>query len=152
MRPDDVFLARLQLTITALRYWAPSIADAADIEESETPDHWRLRVSPRLPEACPFELILRGGQIYDIAIAGEDYDARPITSLDLFAPLVEAIVAGSVLQRRWASTSTGAPRAVETIVILADGRRWRGTETSPAGSIDLDGAECSDHYFLPYRR
>jgi len=32
MLPDDVFRYHLQSTITALRYWAPSIADAAHIE------------------------------------------------------------------------------------------------------------------------
>jgi len=32
MLPDDVFRSRLQATITALRYWAPSVADAARLE------------------------------------------------------------------------------------------------------------------------
>lgn len=149
MRPDDAFLARLQLTITTLRYWAPSIADAAEIEESETATHWRMRVSPKLPGACPFELILRADQIYDISVAGEDYSELPIASLDVFAPLVEAIVAGSVMQRRWASMATGLCRAVETIVILANGERWHGR---PAAGADLEGAEFAEHCFLPYRR
>lgn len=152
MRPDDIFLARLQLTITTLRYWTPSIADAAAIEESESASHWRMRISPRLPEACPFELILRADQFYDIAVAGEEYDARPITSLDLFSPLVEAIAAGAVFQRRWASAATGAPRAVETIILLGAGRAWRGAPASLSSPETLEGAESADHYFLPYRR
>ncbi len=150
MRPDDIFLARLQLTITTLRYWTPSIADAASVEESESASFWRLHVTPRLPEACPFELILRADRFYDIAVAGEEYGARPIDSLDLFVPLVEAIATGSVFQRRWTSAATGAPRAIETIVLLGGGREWRGAEPPPPEI--LDGAEYADHYFLPYTR
>ena len=47
MLPDDVFRSRLQSTITALRYWAPSIADAARLEETETSDYWKIIVAPR---------------------------------------------------------------------------------------------------------
>lgn len=151
MRPDDAYLSRLQYTITALRYWAPSIADTADIDESETADHWRLAVAPKLRAACPFELIIRADRNYDIGIAGQDYEARPVASLDLFAPLLEAITSGAVLQRRWFSTSTGLPRAIETVVILGDGRRWHGTDAGDA-DLTLTGAECTNHYFLPYRR
>ena len=53
MLPDDVFRSRLQTTITALRYWAPSIADAARIEEAETGDYWKIVVAPRLAQRLP---------------------------------------------------------------------------------------------------
>ena len=58
MLPDDVFRARLQATITALQYWAPSIADAARLHESETGDYWKITVMPEVASACPFELTL----------------------------------------------------------------------------------------------
>ncbi len=58
MLPDDVFRSRLQATIMALRYWAPSIADAARLEDTETSDYWKIIVTPAMASACPFELIL----------------------------------------------------------------------------------------------
>ena len=51
MIADDVFRSRLQSTITALRYWAPSIADAAHIEEAETGNYWKIIVAPTLAQA-----------------------------------------------------------------------------------------------------
>ena len=58
MLPDDVFRSRLQTTITALRYWAPSVADAARLDEDETSDLTRKSTdiqprqesSPRMPD------------------------------------------------------------------------------------------------------
>jgi hypothetical protein len=52
MLPDDIFRSRLQSTITALRYWAPSIADAARLDETEASDYWRLTVKPKVASAC----------------------------------------------------------------------------------------------------
>ena len=53
MLPDDVFRSRLQSTITALRYWAPSIADAArlqgDGDQRLLEDHRRAARAERLP-------------------------------------------------------------------------------------------------------
>ena len=53
MLPDDVFRSRLQSTITALRYWAPSVADAARLEEAETSDYWKIIVTPAVAERLP---------------------------------------------------------------------------------------------------
>jgi hypothetical protein len=149
MRRDDAFLTRLQVTITTLRYWAPSIAHAAAVEETETDASWGMRISPAVKEACPFELILRADQMHDLAVAGQEYPDRPTESLDLFVPLCEAIAAGAVLQRRWSSPLTGLSRAVETLIMLEDGRVWRG---APSDLVAGGDWQSSDRYFLPYRR
>jgi hypothetical protein len=154
MLPDDVFRSRLQTTITALRYWAPSIADAAHIEEAETGNFWKIVMAPRLANACPLEMILHFDQRYDLAVADESYESLPIESFDLFVPFVEAIAEGNIVQRRWISRLTGLERSVETIVTLAEGSIWRegrgAAQSMP--SLEDDGTELRERRFLPYRR
>ncbi len=154
MLPDDLFSSRLQTTITALKYWAPSIADAARVEEGETGNFWKIAVTPFLAGACPFELILHFDQHYDVAVADEAYEGLPIESFDVFLPLVAAIADGRVVQRRWVSRLTGLERAVETLVMLVSGGIWREARgTAPARpSLDDDGTELRERNFLPYRR
>jgi len=154
MLPDDVFRSRLQATITALRYWAPSIADAAHIEEAETGNYWKILVAPGLANACPFELILHFDQRYDLAVGEETYESLPIESFDIFVPFVEAIAGGSVVQRRWVSRLTGLERSVETLVTLPGGGIWRESRGEPhvMPSLEDDGTELRERRFLPYRR
>ena len=154
MLPDDLFRSRLQTTITALKYWAPSIADAARVEERETGNYWKVVVAPKLAAACPFELILHFDQHYDLAVGEETYEGLPIESFDIFLPFVEAVADGRVVQRRWVSRLTGLERSVETLVMLAGGGIWRETRgTSTAlPSLDDDGTELREKRFLPYRR
>ncbi|MGZ5823953.1 MAG: hypothetical protein ACXWJ2_08430, partial [Hyphomicrobium sp.] len=145
---------RLQSTITALCYWAPSIADAAHIEEAETGSYWKIKVAPTLPQACPFELILHFDQRYDLAVADENYESLPIESFDIFVPFVEAIADGSIVQRRWVSRLTGLERSVETLVTLPGGGIWREARGEPhlMPSLEDDGTELRERRFLPYRR
>lgn len=154
MLPDDLFRSRLQTTITALKYWAPSIADSARVEESETGNYWKLSVTPRLANACPLELILHFDQRYDLAIGGETYESLPIESFDIFMPFVEAVASGRVVQRRWVSRLTGLERSVEMLVTLAGGGIWRETRgtSTPLPPLDDDGTELKEKRFLPYRR
>ncbi len=154
MLPDDVFRSRMQTTITALRYWAPSIADAARLQESETSEHWEIIVTPVVASACPFELTLHTDQCYDLAIGGETYERRPIETFDWFVPFAEAVAMGNVVQRRWISRLTGLERSVETVVSLPNGDVWReGTGVSHSmPTLDDDGTELRERRFLPYRR
>lgn len=154
MLPDDVFRARLQSTITALKYWAPSIADAAKVEETETGNFWKIAVSPGLANACSFELIMHFDQHYDLAIGDETYEGLPIDSFDLFLPFVEAVADGNVVQRHRVSRLTGLERSVETLVTLANGATWRETRGDARGapSLEDDGTELRERRFLPYRR
>jgi hypothetical protein len=154
MLPDDVFRSRFQATVTALRYWAPSIADAAHLEEAETSDYWKIIVAPHVASACPFELILHADQRYDIAISDESYENRPIETFELFLPFVEAVADGSVVQRRWISRLTGLERTVETLVTMANGGIWSDSrgEYHRMPTLEDDGTELRERRFLPYRR
>lgn len=153
MVADDVYRSRLQATIAGLRYWVPTIADAARIEQTEEHDFWKLSVTPAVAAACPFELMLRSDQHYDIVVAGEMFEDQSVTSLELFLPLVDAIAAGRVIQRRTESVATGASLAVETRVALADGSLWSRRRSLPGGDlIATDDAAIHDRHFLPYRR
>jgi hypothetical protein len=154
MLPDEVFRSRLQTTVTALRYWAPSIADTARLEQTETSDYWKIIVAPTVASACPFVLILHADQRYDIAVADEMYESRPIETFDWFVPFAEAVSEGNVVQRRWISRLTGLERSVETVVTLAGGGIWReargGSARTP--TLDDDGTELRERRFLPYLR
>lgn len=155
MLPDDIFRSRLQSTITALRYWAPSIADAARVEDTETGNYWRILVMPKIASACPFELILHSDQRYDLSVAGETYEGRPIDSFDWCIPFANAVASGDIVQRRWISRFTGVERFVETVVMLPGGGIWRegnGGEHTAIPLLDDDGTELRERRFLPYRR
>lgn len=153
MIADDVYRSRLQATIAALRYWVPTIADAAHVEQTDGHQAWKMAVRPVQSAACPFELMLRSDQHYDISVAGETFEDRPVGTLDIFVPLVEAIAAGSVIQRRTESTATGAPLSVETRVTLADGSIWSERRDLPLGALVSDCTTAvRDRHFIPYRR
>lgn len=154
MLSDDVFRSRLQVTVASLRYWVPAIADTACVKEIEAEEFWKIDVVPRVAGACPFELVLRADQHFDAQIASQIYEDREIVSLGLFLPLVEALAVGQVIERRWLSTATASPLAIETIIMLADGSEWRDGHTlSPAGvGLNKTDAERHDTQFLPYRR
>ena len=150
MLSDDTYRTRLARTIEDLVQWARS-GGGADIEQAWVESGWRLAVMPHAANACPFELLLRRDQRYDLAIAGETYEDQAIESLDIFRPLVEAIAAGSVVVRRRLSAATGTLLSVDTLIWLADGALWRGVRETDA---DRPGAEPvgSDRHYVPYRR
>ncbi len=137
----------LQATITQLRYWMPTIADVAHIWESEGGGSWCFSLKPRARGACPVSLMLRETGLFDLTIAGETYEDCVLEQFDDVLPLIERIIEGQVVQRRWASRATGAACGVETIVSLGHGRFWRGGPITPDGD-----AFARDHHFLPYRR
>lgn len=152
MLSDDVFRSRLQATVESLRYFVPSIADVAHSEENSAVDFWKVSLAPHTSGACPVELILHGTQRYDVMIAGEAYEDREISTLELFVPLLEAITAGRVVERTWISLSTGATIARETIVTLAKGKLWQDGSGLSAISGEEENLRREDRHFLPYRR
>jgi hypothetical protein len=154
MLPDDAIRSRLQATVEQLRYWVPTIADIVRASESEVPGRWTLSIVPKVEGACPVAITLRDNQHFDLAIAGEVYEDRAIASLDLILPLLQSITEGRVVQRCWMSRATGAHRATETIVTLADGSVWRDGRTigAVAEAILREATERHDRHFLPYRR
>lgn len=144
--PDDVYAHQLQSTIEGLRYWVPSVIDVAHVAEESDIGYWRLHVTPRPGGGCPFEIVLHDNRTFDVVIADETYEGQHVTALSLFLPLAEAVIEGRVIQRRWFSLSTGALRAVESLVFLADGSVWQAGATADGDS------ESHDRHFLPYRR
>jgi len=151
---EDTYRARLQAVIASLRYWIPSVADAARVEEMETADFWKMGVLPKVAGACPFELLLRSNdRKLDLAIAGEMYEDLDILPFEDFQPLVEAISEGRVVQRTWISPVTAALVDHETMITFASGKIWRGHRAAgPASNEVREAAQVHDRHFLPYRR
>jgi hypothetical protein len=151
MLPDDVFRAKRDTTIAALRQWHGSIADCADIEEETAGSFWRLTVSPFAVGACPFEVILHQRQTCDLAIGPESYEGRPGDQLDHLPAMADAISAGRVLTRTKASTTTGLLLAIETEIRLAEGHAWKAERWLVSG-IKPGTMLRESRWYLPYRR
>lgn len=153
MQSDDVFRNELAGAIDALRACKAEYADCAEMEEVGTADYWRLAVAPRLPGACPMELILHRDQRYDAQIGEETYEALPVERLDLFAPLFRAVAAGQVVTRTWVTPATGALHSVETIVRLERGTLTGERLIEPLASL-VGREECvaRDRHWVPWRR
>lgn len=162
MLSEDVYRSRLQTTIASLKYWVPTIIDVANVNETETDEFWKLNVSPKVAGACPFEILLRSDQHYDMLVAGEAYESLPMESFDLFLKLAQAICDGNVVQRLSHSTATGKPTGIATIVRLPGGEEWQHGRRFNEDAADDGDAEnqFADHedevhmnrFFLPYRR
>jgi hypothetical protein len=144
--PDAFHPSSVQATIEQLRYWVPTIKDVARVFEGKDEQSFLLSIEPNVAAACPVAIAIKGNGRFDIAIAGETYEDRILASLDQFVLLLERIADGHVVQRRWASTVTGVPQGIETIVTLGPDLLGR------VGPTPNGGAERRDRHFLPYRR
>ena len=153
MLSDDAYRSKLQLTMASLQAWTGFVADVARVEATQDGTSCRLALTPHCAHACPVALVLRADQHYDITIAGETYANRPLASLDLFLPLIEAITEGSVVTRHVSSSVTGLARGVSTVVTLPDGRVFADGGLDPVAAPDPAGQlETRDTHYLPYRR
>lgn len=152
MLPHDVFRARLEATIASLRYWVPTIADTATASETAGEGYWRIAVAPHVAQACPFALMLRADQMYDLVIAGETFEDRPISALDMFVPLATAIAEGRVVRRQTYAAASGRLIAEETIVDLGNGGILREVRPQPGPNPGECEVVVRDRHFLPYRR
>jgi hypothetical protein len=154
MNSDDIYRNELQRTLATLEAWARDYGDVADVYTSNAHSNWHMTSRPHASGACPFELVLRSGQRFDLTIGNEIYEDKPIDRLDFFPMLVRAIAAGHVERVEVISALTGAIDAVEMRVTLEDGWAWIGERrTGPRGSRRIDTAqELRKHGFLAYRR
>lgn len=154
MFPDDVFRQRLDDTIKALEAWAADTRDAATIDIASQPTYWRMTVSPEMPGAAPFQLLLTAGQRFSLKIAAEIYEDKPIDRFDFFLMLVRAIRDGAAARIETTSTLTGALESVETRIELEDGWAWIGERRvgARAPRRQEPGLERRTYRFLPYRR
>lgn len=136
----------VEATIEQIRYWVPTISDVARTVEARDGESWLLSLEPHLSTACPVAIALRQSGRFDISLAGETYEDCALDTLDQLVVLLERIVDGGVIQRKWVSAATGAPQGIETHIRLGPGLVW-SNGPKPDG-----GAECRDRHFLPYRR
>ncbi len=154
LKPDDVFRAELALTTDHLKMWANSLHACATVELRNAPGFWSLEVAPLAQGACPFELMLRADQRYDLAIAGEYYEDRPITDISIFAGLAKSIASGHVSRVSIRSALTGALQSLETRISLSDGTYWFGARSvMPAAHACPPEFEIKEFKrYLPFRR
>jgi hypothetical protein len=150
MTSDDVYRAKLRKTAADLRQAVAPLDGFAKVALETSEQGVRLVLVPLTAGACPVELMVRADQKYDIAVGVLLYEDRPVERLELFKPLILAVVDGAVVERRTVSALTGMEAGRETIVTLADGSQWRAGGQAREG----DGEEwiAEDREFLPYRR
>ena len=154
MFSNDVYRANLASVIATLEAWARDHRDAAEIETAAVTSYWKMAVMPHTTGACPFEILLRADQRFDVNIAGEAYYDKPIDRFDFFPMLARAVFAGNVARVDISNALTSALESVETRVTLEDGWTWIGERrvgTRSARKIE-SAQESRAHRFLPYRR
>lgn len=155
MLPDDTFRARLRTVIGQIKASLARHANVVRTDETETGTYWRISVEPAAANACPFELIVHfEQQSFDIVIGPESYERCPTEDPALLPAMVEAIVNGDVITRRWRSANTGAPHSVDTIVPLPDGTDWQRSRLDGAVARAIPSANLisEDHRYAPYAR
>jgi hypothetical protein len=152
MQPQDIFRQQFDEVTARLGVLAAGLTDVAEVTRESTASYWRLRIEPKTATACPVELILHRNQTFDVQIGSEALEGLSIESLDLFEPLLSAVVSGAVLTRRYASTSTGIDYAAETIIGPRDRAVWQHMSRNRAPTIDLSTCVVSERHYTPYRR
>ena len=129
MLPDDVFRERLEKTLVDLETWAEETRGSADIAITASDRYWRMVVRPFFQGACPFELLIKASQTFDLALDREAYENKPVQRFDLFLILAKAIVAGHVERIETRNELTGILTNVAMRVELAPGWDWIGSRT-----------------------
>lgn len=153
MLADDVYKSRLRSNIVALETWLAGLRDMAAIDVEGDDASWRAAVSPGLREACPFELVLRTDQKFDLSVGREAYEDLAVASLELLPPLLVAITQGRVVTRTWATAATATPVRIETIITPATGSPWIAARALRAlASNDGGGLVMRDRHYVPYAR
>jgi len=150
MLANDAFRSKFELTLSALRYWIPTVSDGAAVEESDMGDVWKLTARPYTPGACPFELVLRLDQHFDLLVDDYFVEDQKITDLEMFVPLVEAIEAGRVVLTHEVSALTGGRLAAACRIDMEGGAVWQ----SARGALGArnDDVILDETHYLPYRR
>lgn len=127
MLPDDVFRERLEKTLVDLETWAEETRGGADIAISASDRYWRMAVRPFFPGTCPFELLIKASQTFDLVLDREAYENKPIQRFDLFLNLAKAIAAGRAERIETRNALTGILIDVTMRVELAAGWDWIGS-------------------------
>lgn len=154
MLPDDVYRDRLEKTLVDLEAWANETRARADIAITASDRYWRMAVAPFLPTACPFELLIKASQTFDLALNREVYEDKPVERFDLFLNLAKAIARGRVERIETRNALTGILIDVATRVELAPGWDWIGSHRVLkrfVRPLEAD-EEQQTHRFLSYDR
>jgi len=154
MLPDDVFREKLEKALVELEAWAEDTRDSAEIAIAASGSYWRMAVVPVLPLACPFELLIKADQTFDISLDGEVHENKPIERLDLFLSMARAIADGRAERITTRNALTGVLLEITMRLELADGLDWIGTRQVPHRTQQqLEAAEVRrSHRYLAYRR
>lgn len=153
MLSDDVYLANFRATVAELEAWAATLSDVAAIEIDREESCWRVAFVPHSPQACPFELMLRRDQRFDLTVGPETYEDQLIPSLNMFKPLLAAIVGGRVVTSTWLTAATGLRTATETHIAPQGRACWSAERRLLASKSDAgDGLLRRDHHYVPYSR
>lgn len=154
MLSDDVYRDRLEKTLVELEAWANEMRGSADIAITASDRYWRMAVAPFLSSACPFELLIKADQTFDLALNREVYENRPVERFDLFPTLAKAIAAGRVEKIVTRNALTGILIDIATRVELAPGWDWIGSRKvlkNFVRPLEAD-EERQTHRFLSYDR
>jgi hypothetical protein len=153
MLSDDVFKTRLRVAIGELEVWLATLAPLARVDLDQDEASWRATLVPNAPEACPFELVLRIDQQFDMAVGPETYEDQPIAELAAFQPLLQAIASGRVVTSAWTTAATGTRIRVRTEIAPIDRPLWaRSRELLPAAALREPELIRHDRHYAPYAR
>lgn len=152
MLAEDLFRTRLAGLIAKLEDWAARYSETGSMDAKYGTGFWRVVARPSTPGTCPVTLVLRADQKFDLSLAGDLFEDRPIENFDIFPPLLEAVAQGRVERTHYTSALTGAPLGHETRVLLSDGGSW-GERRMRSNAHAIDGAIMENRQrFLPYSR
>jgi hypothetical protein len=154
MQSNDQFRLAFDVATERLNGWAKQHADCADLIVEGVGQFWRLGMSPKAANACPVELILhRDTQNFDIQLGSEVYEGIPIDGFDLFEPLLDAVVAGTVVTRLTTTAAGAVALKVETIVQPENRLAWIAERLTPIGQRMVAPVTLTrDRHWVPYRR
>ncbi len=153
MQPQDVFNRTFDDTTAAIDAWLVTLAGEATVEREKAGDYWRVGLRPHQRSACPVELLLSRQQVFDCDIGPESVAGQPITDLTLFLPMLQAIVDGRVVLRRWSAQATGSELVRELIVDVRPGQNWSMRRLVRAGTAATEAsAVARDQVYVAYRR
>ncbi len=150
MLSDDVYRTRFRAVVGEIEAWLETLHLVARVEVGRDEASWRAAVEPHMREACPFELMLRVDQRFDLTVGSETYEDQVIASLDLFAPLLHSIVVGRVVTRQHTTIATGTLTKIETIIAPIDCQPWVGVRQLI--SKPLQTVVHRDRHYVPYVR
>jgi hypothetical protein len=154
MQSDDQFRRAFDAATVRMTAWADRHRDVATIDHERSQDFYRLSVTPLAQNACAVEVMLhRPTQTYDLQIAEDMWEGLPAPDLEMFVPLLDAIVSGHVVLRRHRAAGSGMLLKIETLVMSDTRAPLTFTRITDLGqALPMGDAIAQDQHAVPYRR